>query len=157
MKMPGQMRYAEEANYWATTVHPMKSQAEVSILLEEFGVANQIVAQGSSQGRYAWLVRFEWQERTYRFTFSPLECKESEKVSSFGGQRRSHEEQARYQMARIATHFTKAILTAAEAQPAALFGFLELPGMPHRGLPRTTAESNLEEIVGRLPPLLAER
>ena len=30
-------------------------------------------------------------------------------------------------MGRIAVNFVKAILTAAEAQPGALFGFLELP------------------------------
>ena len=145
-------RFAEEANYWLTTVHPAKSQAEVFEMLEDFDVVNRMMTQGQAQGRHAWLVRFEWREATYRFVFRPLTCKYPDKESSFGGKRRRHEDQARYQMGRIAAHFIKALLTAAEAQPAALFGFLELPGATRSasGLPATAAEVDVSVLTERL-------
>jgi hypothetical protein len=148
-------RFAEEANYWNTTVHPAKSQAEIIEMLEDFGAANLMVAQGQANGRLAWMVRFEWQGDSYRFTFIPLECKDPDKTSSFGGKRRSHGEQARYQMGRIAVHFVKAILTAAEAHPHALFGFIELPeaGMHPGGLPVTAGELDVSGLTSALPPL----
>lgn len=151
-----QARYAEEANYWETTVHPAKSQAEIIELLEDFGAANYQIMQGQAGGRFAWLVRFEWQGQSYRFMFIPLECKNASKESGFGGKRRRHEEQARYQMGRIAVHFTKAILTAAEAHPHALFGFLELPGTERPGgLPHTAGELDISGIVSALPMIEA--
>jgi hypothetical protein len=53
-------------------------------------------------------------------------------------------------------HFVKAILTAAEAQPHALFGFIELPEMgtyPTSGLPVTAGELNVQGLVAAMPPL----
>jgi len=41
-------RYAEKANYWDTTVHPSKSQAEIVEMLEEFGADSIMIAQGQS-------------------------------------------------------------------------------------------------------------
>jgi hypothetical protein len=148
-------RLAEEANYWNTTVHPAKSQAEIVEMLEDFGAGNLMVAQGKSNGRLAWLIRFEWHGASYRFTFTPLECRDPDKLSSFGGKRRSHEDQTKYQMGRIAVHFVKAILTAAEAQPAALFGFIELPaaGSHTGGLPVTAAELDITGFTQLLPEL----
>jgi len=148
-------RYAEDANYFDTTVHPAKSQAEIVEMLEDFGTTNLMMAQGQAGGKTAWLVRFEWLGRSYRFTFAPLECRTPEKVSSFGGKKRLHAEQARYQMGRIAVHFVKAILTAAEAKPDALFGFVELPGaaMHPGGLPATAAEMDVEGLTAALPTL----
>ena len=42
------VRFAEKANYWATTVHPAKSQGEIIELLEEFGAVNYQMMQGQS-------------------------------------------------------------------------------------------------------------
>lgn len=149
------MRYAEDMNYWATTVHPAKSQGEITEMLEEFGASSFDFAQGhdKASGHFAWLIRFQWERRAYRFTFVPLECRTPDKEATFGGKRRTHMEQARYQMGRIACHFIKAILTAAEVQPDALFGFLELPGAQRHGsgLPYTAAEIDITELAGRLP------
>lgn len=153
-------RYAEDANYWSTTVSPYKSQGEIMELLDRFGATNMMVTQGQALStgsrqarRLAWLIRFEWHGATYRFTFTPLPCRNPDKVSSFGGTRRAHDEQARYQMGRIAVHFVKAILTAAEAHPHALFGFVELPevGTHPSGLPVTAGELNVERFVAALP------
>jgi len=145
-------RFAEKANYWATTVHPTKSQGEIIELLEEFGAVNYQMMQGQVSGRFAWLIRFEWQGRSYRFTFTPLECKAPDKVKTFGSKRRAHLEQSKFQMGRIAVHFTKAILTAAEAHPHALFGFMELPEtVSEGGLPRTAGELDISGVVSALP------
>lgn len=149
----GEIRYAEDSRYFKTVVHPAKTQGEVIALLEEFDVTNIFVAQGQGVGgRHAWMVRFEWRGKAFRFIFTPLPCKDPAKFSSFGGTRRSHEKQSRYQMARTAVHFIKAVLTAADVQPAALFGFMELSAVkPHPGgLPRTAAEVGAEELSGRL-------
>jgi hypothetical protein len=48
--------YAEDSNYWDTTVHPAKSLGEVQELLEDFGVKNMIVTQGKAGGQLAWIV-----------------------------------------------------------------------------------------------------
>ena len=147
-------RYAEEANYWKTTVTPAKSQGEIMQLLEDFGAVNFAVMQGQAQDKLAWMVLFEWQDHSYRFAFTPLTCKQPNKVASFGGKRRSHTEQARYQMGRGAVHFVKAVLVAAEMNPAALFGFMELPetATPH-GIPRTAAELDVSGVMSALPAL----
>lgn len=148
-------RYAEEANYWSTTVHPAKSQADIMVMLEDFGSTSIMVTQGQAGDRLAWMIRFEWQSRTYRFVFVPLKCKDPDKESSFSGKRRSHHTQARYQMGRIAVHFVKAILTAAEAHPHALFGFLELPEAGSRpgGAPMTAGELDVEGLTAALPSI----
>jgi len=109
--------FAEKMNYWDTVVHPARSQAEILELLEDFGVSNCQVSQGQTASRFAWLIRFEWQGRTYHFVFTPLECQSPQAEHSFGGKRRTHREQAKYQMGRIAVYFVKAILTAAETIP----------------------------------------
>lgn len=148
-------RYAEDMPYWATTVHPAKSQGEIVEMLEEFGASSLMIVQGQAGGKLAWLIRFQWEGQAYRFTFVPLECKDPAKVSSFGGKRQAHADQSRYQMGRIAVNFVKAILTAAEAQPAALFGFLELPGVQRHagGLPFTAAEIDITGLSGYLPSI----
>ena len=142
-------RWAERANYWQTSVHPAKSQAEIIARLEDFGTSNLAIIQGQANGRVAWAVRFGWQGRSYRFLFTPLECEYPDKLASFGSRRRTHAEQARYQMGRIAVHFTKAVLTAAEASPDALFGFLELPS--GGSMPMTAAELDVSGVVSLLP------
>jgi hypothetical protein len=150
-------RYAEDANYWETTVHPAKSQGEIVELLENFGADSVMVVQGQAGGNYAWMIRFRWDGRNYRFLFTPLACRTPEKQSSFGGKRRAHSEQARYQMARTATHFVKAILTAAEAEPGALFGFMELPGAGSRaGVPAIASEIDVRQLVDDSTPLLPD-
>jgi hypothetical protein len=148
------IRFAEDANYWSTTVHPAKSLGEIQEMLEDFGADNQMVTQGQAGGRFAWVVRFEWQGRGYRFLFTPLPCKYPDKVWSFDRKKRKGSEQARYQMGRIAAWFVKAILTAAEAHPHALFGFLELPGaMSGAGLPPTAGEIDVDILTNRLPAI----
>jgi hypothetical protein len=148
------LRFAEEANYWDTVIHPARSQGEISELLEEFGADAVMIAQGNAGGRFAWLVRFHWRARNYHFAFTPLECRTPDKLTSFGGKKRPHSEQARYQMGRIAVNFVKAILTAAEAQPHALFGFMELPGgTMGGGMPPVAAELDVSALIGNAPLL----
>jgi hypothetical protein len=153
--MTEETRYAEDANYWQTTVSPYKSQGEIMELLDRFGAANMAVTQGKAGENLAWLIRFEWRGATYRFTFTPLPCRSPDKVSSFSGTRRAHDKQVVYQMGRIAVHFVKAILTAAEAHPHALFGFVELPeaGTYPGGLPVTAGELDVRDLVAALPPI----
>jgi hypothetical protein len=147
------IRFAEDANYWTTTVQPGTSQGEIVGLLEAFGATAIMVMSGQSAGKHAWLVRFQWNDRSYRFAFKPLSCKHPQKLYSFGGKKRTAEEQSRFQMGRIALYFVKAILTAAEADQAALFGFLELPGAGHGGIPSTASELDVDGIVGALPQI----
>jgi len=148
-------KYAEELNYFDTMVHPAKSQAEIIELLDDFGAKNYVIQQGRANGQYAWLLRFEWQGQAYRFVFTPRGCRYPDKQRSFGGKRRTHQEQAQWQMGRIAVYFAKAILTAAGLNPDALFGFLELPGVasPIHGLPATAAEVNVSGLTKMLPDL----
>ncbi len=151
------MRYAEDANYWSTTVHPATSEGEISALLEEFGAAAIMkMSAVTPDGRYLWVIRFQVDGRSYQFRFTPLACRAPEKVYSFSGKKRTAGEQARYQMGRIALGMVKAILTAAEADPAALFGFLELPGKTAGGIPATAADLDVSGLVNALPefPLL---
>lgn len=145
-------RYAEKANYWETAVHPAKSQGEIMEMLDEFGATASALMQGQADGRYAWLIRFQWQGKSYRFTFVPLVCQYPNKISKFSGKARSHEDQAKYQMGRIAVYFVKAILTAAEAHPFALFGFMELPETARNGaLPMVAGELDSDRITSALP------
>jgi hypothetical protein len=146
------MSYAEDRPYWDTTVSPAKSLGEVQELLEDFGAGSMIITQGQAQGKYAWVIRFQWQDRTYRFVFTPLACRWPDRVTSFGGKKQRHDEHARAQMGRIAVWFTKAILTAAEAQPAALFGYLELPGVSFAGaIPPVASEVPVDNLTALLP------
>lgn len=149
----GEKRYAEDMNYWETTIHPSKSLGEIQEMLEDFGAMAQIVSQGQADGKIAWLIRFQYLDRSYRFVFMPLECRYPNKIASFGGKRRTNNDQARYQMGRIAVNFVKAILTAAEMNPQALFGFLELPGVSRSGIPPIAAELDLSGLVGLLPQI----
>jgi hypothetical protein len=155
MDIHNDTRFAEDANYWQTTVHPAKSQAEIIELLEAFGVSNMMSAQGTANGRLAWLIRFEWRGRAYRFTFTTLDPRDPDKVTRFGGVPRRHADQVRYQMGRIAVHFVKAILTAAEVQPGALFGFVELPGAGSYpgGLPVVASDLGVDGMTDLLPRL----
>ena len=155
--MNGETRYAEDANYWQTIVHPARSMGQMIELLEKCGIQRHEVMQGQARGKSAWLVRFEWRGATYRFLFVPLTCEHPEKESSFGGTRRVHEKQATYQMGRRAIHFVKAILVAADDQPAALFGFVELPDVKHSsGLAATAGELDLGTLTHRLPDLAVD-
>ncbi|MBE3142546.1 MAG: hypothetical protein IMZ61_01275, partial [Planctomycetes bacterium] len=129
------------------------SQGEIIGLLEDFGATAVFMMTGATGGKLAWMVRFQWNDKSYRFTFTPLQCRFPGQVNSYGGKRRSHEDQAKYQMGRIAIHFVKAILTAAEATPASLFGFLELPGARPGSIPPTAAELNVEGLTAALPAL----
>ena len=119
-------KYAEDMNYFDTTVHPAKSLGEIQEMLEEFEAQNVMVVQGQTGGKHAWLIRFMWQDKPYRFVFAPLDCRQPQAQRSFAGKRRTYDEQARWQMGRIAVYFVKAILTAAGAHPHALFGFMEI-------------------------------
>lgn len=145
------MIYAEDLNYFDTTVHPAKSLGEIQELLEDFGATATIITQGTAGGVYAWLIRFQWNDHAYRFIFKPAPCKWPNKLMSYAGKRRTDEEQAKFQMGRIAMNFIKAILTAAQTQPAALFGFMELPGARSGAMPPVASELDVEELAGRLP------
>jgi len=133
-------RFAEKANYFDTLVHPAKSQAEIVEMLEDFGADSIMMMQGQAGGKHAWLIRFHWEDKSYRFAFVPLVCENPDGERSFGGKRRTYLEQSRYQMGRIAVNFVKGILTAAEAQPGALFGFLELPAKAGEAIPPVASE-----------------
>lgn len=144
-------RFAEDANYFTTTVHHAISQGEITELLEHFGAEEINILSGTSGGRYAIAVRFQWEEKTYRFAFTPLVCRDPEKVMSYGGKRRTSLEQSKYQMGRIAVNFVKAVLTAAEAEPKALFGFMELPGVKsNNGMPVLAGDVNMSKYTGKL-------
>lgn len=138
------MQYAEDKNYWNTTVSPGKSQGEIMDLFDDFGVKHTILLQGRSNGKTAWLIRFVWNSRRYRFLLSPFECRDPQKIFTFGGKRRTAAEQAVYQMGRRAFHFVKALLTVAMEDEAALFGFLELNSANAQGIPLVTSEMPAE-------------
>jgi len=150
------MRYAEDTNYWSTTVHPATSEGEISALLEGFGAsAIMKMSAVTPDGRYLWMIRFQIDGRSYQFRFTPLACRQPEKSYSFSGKRRMASEQARYQMGRIALGMVKAVMTAAEADPAALFGFLELPGKTNSGgIPATAADLDVSGLMELVPGFL---
>ena len=140
--------YAEECNYFDTPVQFGRSSGEIADLLEDFGATDVVTANGHIDGTYAYLVRFEWNGKYYRFKFQPLTCKYPDKIMTYSGKKRTNLEQAKYQMGRIAFYFVKAILTAAAAQPAALFGFMELPVPSADGVfYRTAGELELPELA----------
>ncbi|MDR3572883.1 MAG: hypothetical protein P4L50_03395 [Anaerolineaceae bacterium] len=146
------MRYAEGANYWSTTVQPGNSQGEIVTMLEEFGASKVFTMQGTSDGNTTWVIRFEWQDRSYHFVFRPLPCKDPSKSYSFGGKYRRAEQQAVYQMGRRAVNFVKALLVAADDNPDVLFGFLELPGVAGPGgMPATASELDVSGLTAALP------
>jgi hypothetical protein len=61
-------------------------------------------------------------------------------------------------MGRIALYFVKAILTAAEMNQDALFGFLELPQATTKsGVPVTTAELDISGLIKTLPEYVPSR
>lgn len=146
--------YAEDRPYWNTTVQPSKSLGELMAQLDRFGILKHEVRQGQVYGEVAWLIRFEFREKTHRFVFTPRPCRDPDAVRSFSGARRTHARQAVFQMGRTAAHFVKNLLAAADDQPAALFGFVELPGVFHAGeLPATAAELEVAELTGALAEL----
>lgn len=61
----------------------------------------------------------------------------------------------KWQVSQDAVDFVKAILTAAEAHPHAIFGFIELPqaGMHPGGLPLTAGELGASGLTSALPHL----
>jgi hypothetical protein len=152
------MQYAENSPYWETTVSSAKSQGELVEILERFGAEAIMFAQGNTNGKVVWMVRFQWLNRSYRFVFTPLPIQNPNKQFAVSGKRISAEERARFQMGRIAVHFVKAIITAAEMNQDALFGFLELPGANNHsnGMPVTTAEINVNGMVALLPEIIPQ-
>lgn len=117
-----------------------------------YDLESVMFAQGNAGGRFAWMVRFHWNGANYRFAFTPLECSQPNQINSYGGKRRTHTEQAKCQMGRIACHFVKAILTAAEAQPGALFGFMELPeAASGSGMPPVAADLDVSTLIDAAP------
>ena len=146
--------YAEDRPYWNTTVQPSKSLGELMAQLAKFGIYKHDVRQGLAHGNVAWLIRFEYLGRAHRFVFTPRPCRDPDTVRSFSGVRRSHAQQAVFQMGRTAFFFVKNLLAAADDQPAALFGFVELPGVFHAGeLPATAGELEVAELTGALSEL----
>lgn len=146
--------YAEDRPYWVTTVDPNKSLGELMAQLGRFGIFRHEIRQGQALGNVAWLIRFQYLGRTHRFVFTPRPCREPDTVRSFGGTRRTHAKQALFQMGRTAFHFVKNLLAAADDQPAALFGFVELPGVFHAGeLPATAGELEVTGLTQALPEL----
>lgn len=146
--------YAEDRPYWNTTVQPSKSLGELMAQLAKFGIFKHEIRQGQAHGKVAWLIRFQYYGRSHRFVFTPRPCRDPDTVRSFGGVRRTHARQAVFQMGRTAFHFVKNLLAAADDQPAALFGFVELPGVFHAGeLPATAAELEVGELTGALSEL----
>lgn len=146
-----QMIWAEDRAYWDTIVSPSKSMGEVQEILNDFGVQSMDIRLGQTGNRFAWVVRFEWQEKAFRFVFLPKTCQWPNKISSFGGKRRNHEEQSHYQMGRVAVNLVKNVLAAAEESPAALFGYLEVAGSNPGGIPMTAAELDVEGLTMLLP------
>jgi hypothetical protein len=141
-------QFAEEINYFDTTVHPAKSLGEIQEMLEEFGVEGCQVTQGYAGQTRAWMIRFGWLGYPYRFVFIPLKCKFPSTEHTYSGKKRKNEEQAYWQMGRIALYFVKAILTAAEMNPHALFGFMEIStGNKSRKIPKTAGELNIDNLI----------
>lgn len=147
------MRFAEDANYFMTTVHPANSMGEIQALLDDFGATSINTMTGQNGDKVVWMIRFRWLDKTYRFTFTPLNCRAPEKVLTVAGKKRSALDQSKYQMGRIAVYCVKAILTAAEAMPAALFGFAELAVTNDQGMPATVYELNIDGLTRALPDL----
>jgi len=145
-------RFAEDANYFDTTVHPAKSLGEIQEMLDDFGAENVMVIQGQAGGKAAWMIRFMWLGKPYRFLFTPLDCRNPDNQKTVGGKKLTNAERAKYQMGRIAVHFVKAILTAAEAHPHALFGFMELSvGHAKSQIPPTAGELDISGLTKALP------
>lgn len=154
--MTNQPRFAEDANYWTTVVPPYESFGKILALLENFDVGTKVLSQATTDdGRMALVIRFDWFNEGHRLLFVPLECREPDKVSTFGKKKRKHSEQAKFQVARIALYSVKAILTMAESQPSVLYGFKELPGIGSHtnGLPFTAGELDLHTITKSLPTI----
>lgn len=147
------MRFAEEANYFMTTVHPANSMGEIQAMLDDFGATAIQTMTGQNGAKAVWMIRFRWLDLTYRFTFTPLNCRAPEKLFTIGGKKRTALEQSKYQMGRIAVYCVKAILTAAEAMPAALFGFAELAVSNEDGIPAIVSELNIDGLTNALPGL----
>lgn len=142
-------RFAEDSNYWDTQVHPAKSQGEITELLEDFGIENIQFSTGKANGKTAWLIRFEWEQKSYRLLFTPLTCRMPTKQFSRSGKTKTYEQQAVAQMGRRAVYMVKAILTAALEEPAVMFGFMELPS-GGSGLAPIVSELDVSQLTQRL-------
>jgi len=145
------MRFAENANYFETTVHPANSMGEIQAMLDDFGATSINTMTGTEGEKSYWMIRFKWMNQYYRFTFQPLQCENPEKEITRGGKRRTCLEQSKYQMGRIAVYAVKAILTAAEAMPGSLFGFAELAAVNQDGLPIVMSEISISGLNKMLP------
>jgi hypothetical protein len=151
-------KYAENSPFWRTTVNPYKSQGEITALLDDFGAEAVGVMSGRIGGETAWMIRFNWRGHSYRFEFQPLPLKPRPKFAKdlTDLQKKKLQDQRICQMGRIALTFVKAMLTAADTKPSALFGFMELPDVGKRtnGLPFTAGQldtSNIQKTFRALP------
>ncbi len=147
------MRTAEEANYFMTTIHPAASMGEIQAMLDDFGADAIQTMSGSQDEKSYWMIRFRWLGRFYRFTFQPLQCANPEKIITVAGKKRTCSDQAKYQMGRIAVFAVKAVLTASEAMPGALYGFAELAAQNGDGIPIIVSELDITGINKCLPDL----
>lgn len=148
------MRYAEDANYFDTIVHPANSMGEIQAMLDDFGADAIQTSTAVIDGKSIWMIRFKWYGKFFRFTFQPLECRNPDKVFTKGGKKRTVRDQAKYQMGRIAVNAVKAILTAAEAMPGALFGFAELASVNPDGIPTIISELSINGLSQQVQKLL---
>jgi len=132
--------WAQDFPYWQTTVKASKSRAEIDDILEKFGARVIVIATGRMEGKIAWRISFEYNDKPYLLTFHPLPVYSSTAAK---------EEQAIRQMGRLAFYTIKNLCMAAELLPASLFGFLALKD--NQGRTRTAAELNVDGITAQLP------
>jgi hypothetical protein len=136
--------YAEEAPRWTTNVDPDASMMRIRRALRKFGVRDVQFTEGELESRRAWVIQFKYNDERYLLKFIARECQDPDRVTSFRGHKRTHREQAYYQMARVAEAFTEAILMAAVENEDVLLSFKALPtnvaGIRPDGLPWTVGD-----------------
>lgn len=147
-------KYAEDMNFWRTSVDLSKSQGEILKLLDSFGASEYGIIRAKLENKEGLAIRFKWQNDFYRLTFHPYPTrgKSNDTIATKpGGQRISKSEAALRQMGRIAVTYTKGLLLAADYKPETLFSFKELPypNMPPNILPPVAHELDIKD----LPPL----
>lgn len=136
--------YAEEAPRWTTEVDPDALMMRIRRSLRKFGIRDVQFTEGDLESRRAWVIQFKYLEEHYLFKFISRGCQTPDKVKSFHGKKRTHREQAYYQMARVAEAFTEAVLMAAVENEDVLLSFKALPanvvGVRPDGLPYTVGD-----------------
>lgn len=137
-------QYAQNFPYWQTTIKPSKSKAEVDEILARYGARVVQITTGRLEGKEAWRIAFIYDDTPYQLVFHPLPLKQDYPTTK-------QEYQALCQMGRLAVYTIKNLMMIGKLQPAALFGFMAIPGP--RGETRTTAELGVEGLVNILPEL----